>query len=198
MPFSFGNLAFSTSTSSAITFGPSRIDIAWDGKSDAKVSFLPVCTDTAATASYAVSVQRVWPSDGQLTVYVPFGTNAVTVATTYFAGDPYYLRYDPLVYPATANSYVYTAFTLGHTVASNGAVLFELNPSNTNYTQRSSIIDGKTTKPMYYSWEMKQTRGTATQVVALGRITRHLPNPYDETGSYGDLVGAQTAYFCNG
>jgi hypothetical protein len=187
MSFTVGSL----STGSSLTFGPSRVDIAWDGKSDGKVSFMPSCSHTAAT--YSITVRRVFPSDTNKTVYV--SNNSATV--DYFAGEPYVIPYDPAV-TASLTFYTYPEFSIGHTANTSGVVAFELNPANTNYTQKSSAETLYTTRPMYYSWEMKQTKGTATQIVALGKITRRTPNPYAETGSFGSLVESQTAYFCNG
>lgn len=187
MSFTVGSL----STSSTLTFGPSRVDITWDGKSNGKISILPVCTETASTATYSVSVVRVF--DQATTKEVLSAGN--TVLYNAVAGEAYVLERDPLSTFAF-NSYRYPEFTVGATLSTNtGVVAFELIPSNTNYTNRTDI---STLSPHYFTWKMTQSRGTASQIVAVGKLTMIAPNPYSRTNAVGNLVEAQTASFCIG
>lgn len=187
MSFTVGSL----STSSTLTFGPSRVDITWDGKSNGKVSVLPVCTDTATTATYSVGILRVFPAAEDKVVY-SYGN---TITYSAMAGEAYLLEDDPLS-TSMANAYRYTEFTVGSTLATNtGVVAFELIPSNTNYTNRTDI---STLSPHYFTWKMTQNRGTASQVVAVGKLTMLAPNPYSASNAVGNLVEAKTAHFCIG
>lgn len=183
MSFTVGTL----STSSSLVFGPSRVDIEWDGRSNGKISMLPVCTDTTTTAAYSVSVLRVFPSAQAKVVYL----SGLTFSLSFLAGQAYRTHGT-----GTSDSVESVPFVIGSTLATaTGVVEFELIPEDTNYTTDTDI---STMMPHYYSWNLQQTRGTATQLVALGKITILAPNPYSSSNAVGNLVEAQTASFCIG
>jgi hypothetical protein len=189
MSFTIGEL----STSQSLTFGPSRIDIAWDGTSSGRISFLPACTSTSAT--YSLSVLHVFPSTETKFLYI----SSNLFSNTFAAGTPFLQQKVPTYNTATP-------FIIGHTASTaTGEVSFELNPSNTNYTNTmDTITSGQvginhaTMQAAYYTWKLTQNNGTATQLVATGKLSRVPPNPFSSAGAYGELVAAQTASFCAG
>lgn len=178
----------SSATSTSLTFAPSRIDISWDGVSNGKVTVLPVCFSTASTATYEVNVLHVFD---QSTTKILYNVSGLTLSYSALAGEPYRTYDTPFKTAAP--------FTVGHTQATaSGEVSFELNPADSRYTNTLDYSSYPTSQPAYYKWEIKQTRGTATQVVASGRLARIPPNPYSTAGTYGSLVQSQTASFCIG
>lgn len=179
-----------TATSTYLVFGPSRLDVQWDGVSNGKISVLPVCSDTATTASYQVSVLHVFDSAATKTVYA----GGLTSAYSATAGEPFRTSDSP-------NTRIAAPFQIGSTLSTASGVLsFELIPGNTNYTNTFDTVSVAypTTKPAYYKLEIQQTKGTATQVIASGKLSRITPNPFSSISIYGSLVQAQTASFCIG
>lgn len=178
----------SASTSETLTFSPSRVDINWDGVSNGRVTILPVCSDTASTASYSVRVLHVFGEATTKAVYA----SSISSSYSAVAGEPYKTG-------ETTDSRTATPFTIGSTLSTaTGQVSFELIPSDTNYTNTFDYATYPTSQPAQFKWEMSQTRGTATQLVACGRMLRIPPNPYSSSGFYGSLIQAQTASFCIG
>lgn len=157
-----------SSAPSVLSFGPARLDIDWDGVSFSKAEIVPTCSDTAA--SYAVTVTQVagttdvlWQSPGSTF------TNAI------FQGMPWY-------YMNTATVF-YNNFALGTTVSPTGVVSFQLSGS-TAWTAASSFPGSRetgylpTTAPMYYTYNMTKTEGTAVELIAIGKIRRLLQSPW--------------------
>lgn len=183
-------MSFSTSVSSisGLTFGPSRLDIKWDGVSNAKITVSPACSSTSTSTSYSVKVVQVFPAD----VEKVFFSSGATFNLAYSAGDPY--RNDN--YPTSS---VAAPFVVGSTVVSSD-VSFELSPSNNNFTSAFTTWDipYPTAQTAYYKWDLTQTLGTASQVVVTGKIIRVVPNPYSEAFASGDLIDGATASFCIG
>ncbi len=181
-------MAFSstTATSQSLTFGPSRIDIAWDGVSHGKITLLPLCADT--NASYAVKLLHVFPEDTTKLIYITPGS---TYSYSAIAGEPFRNNSNP------AETAIPFAVSSTHSLVT-GEVSFMLSPSNTNYTTKMDSATYATMAPSYYSWSLEQTRGTALQTVASGRLTRIPPNPYSATSVNGPIVSAQTATLCIG
>lgn len=182
-------MAFGTAvtTSQTLTFGPSRVDISWDGVSNGLVEIQPVCSDTSTTAAYSVNVLHVFPEAGEKTINSGSGTETYS----YSPGMPFKTS----AYPTAATA---VPFVIGNTLSTSGIVAFELQPSNTNYTATLDYAEYQTMQASFYSWSLVQSRGTATQTVASGRIARIPPNPYSGGSISGSLVAAKTAYFCIG
>lgn len=182
------SLTVAASTSQTLTFGPSRIDIRWDGVSNGKVSVLPVCSNTQVTSTYSVKVLHVFPEATTKVLY--FSNTSATYAIA--AGDPFLNN-------RTSTAVSAAPFTVGSTLATaTGIVSFELIPSDTNYTAAFDVVSHTTSKPAYYKWSLEQSRGTAVQTVAAGRLSRLPPNPFVADNASGSLVQSQTASFCIG
>lgn len=184
-------MSFSASGSSTVKLYPSRVDIAWDGASDAKVSILPSFADTGTATTYTIGALHVFPSVVSKTVRVYANTNFTSTTTyTSFSGEPFITYYRSRAVP----------FVIGHTVSTSGIVSFKLEPSNTNYTATLDYVadgDYYTTKPTYYKWTIAQNRGTTSHLVAHGKVIRIPPNAYSSEGasvisSSGDLVSGIT------
>lgn len=177
-----------TSTSTNLTFKPSRIDIAWDGQSDGKISLLPVCSDTSSTATYSVKVLQVFPAAETKTLHA----SGLTYSYSASAGEPFANNH-------TLNAQVATPFTVGSTLnTASGEVSFELMPSDTNYTAVMDFATYRTSQASSYQWSVEQARGTAVQLVAVGQLNRTPPNAFSSATGYGSLIQGQTAYFCIG
>jgi len=185
-------MSFSASGSSTVKLYPARVDIAWDGASDAKVSVLPLFADTATSTSYTVGAIHVFPSAVTKTIRYSANTALTTTQTyTSFSGEPFINFYRERAAP----------FVIGHTVSTAGVVSFKLEPSMANYTATlDAVNDGGayvTTKPTYYRWTVAQNRGTTSHLVAYGKIIRLPPNAFSSEGasivaSSGDLVSGVT------
>lgn len=198
MSFTLGSL----STSSSLTFGPSLVDIGWDGISNGKITIKPVCGSSASTGTYTVKVLHVHQEATTKTLYSAAGTASQNWNLA--AGIPF--RYHP---NATSGWQEAAPFVVGNTQnTATGDVSFELIPADARYTNTLEAfpfnvgtnyptISG-TSQSSYYKWWIERSRGTATQVVAVGKIIRIPPNPYSSVGVYGTLVEAQTASFCIG
>lgn len=185
MSMTVGSLA----TAQSLVFGPSRIDVAWDGVSNGKISLLPVCSNTNQTATYSVKVLHVFPESVQKVLYS--GGSSFTYTAT--AGEPYKTQ--------NTSPYVTAApFVIGSTLSTaTGIVEFELAPSDSRYTGTFDYPGlHATMTPAYYRLTIEQSKGTAVQTVAAGKLTRVPPNPFASLNAVGNLVAAQTASFCIG
>lgn len=161
----------SSSTPSVLSFGPSRLNIDWDGVSFAKAQITPACVDTAAT--YAVTVTQVAGTNAYL--YQGPGVTATGFTATLVAGSPWY-------YMNTATVF-YNNFAIGTTVSASGVVSFQLSGSSA-WTAASSFPGSNetgylpTSAATYYTYKMTKSQGTATEVVALGKIRRIPQDPW--------------------
>lgn len=188
-------MSFNTAVSSSttLTFAPSRIDLTWDGASNGTLRLRPGCADAfiGLTSTYTISVLHVFPEAGIKRISAGYAPQDYAHA----AGSPF--KTD--AYPTAATA---APFVIGHTVFTTvdniDEVAFDLNPLNTNYTATlDSIAEYQTMQSSYYSWQMTRSVGGESQIVAFGKIARIPPNPYGDTPS-GALVSAKTAFFCIG
>jgi hypothetical protein len=172
---------------SVANFGPSRVDVRWDGFSNAKATILPVCADTATSTVYSVKALHVFPDSGSKAIF----SSGSTITLQYSPGQPF-------VNTASPNAATAVPFALGSTVSpTSGSVTFDIIASNTNFTATfDTPTDTNVTS--HYKWWIEQEKPGSKQIVAVGKITRIPPNPYASESVYGDLVQDTTATFCVG
>jgi hypothetical protein len=183
---SLGAQAFSQYVASELTFGPSRIDVGWDGRSDSVIALGPACVNTSAT--HTISVLHVFPEATTKIVYA----SGLTTEHAAGAGTPFYNNH-------TSDAQVAQPFSLGATVSELGDVSFSLSPSDSNFTAVLDFSSHRTMQSSYYSWEATQENSAGKRIVfASGKITRIPPNPYGASNVNGSLVSSQTASFCIG
>lgn len=166
-----GSTALGSVMTSVIKFGSVRHDIQWDGQSFATVSILPACPSTSS--SYTVSVEEV----AAVAAVEYFGSTAVEITRTVGGPWTYWTN------PNDSLSFQYNRFNLPNTVNTAGVISFELS-SSTAFTASARYVGlpghRPTTGNAYFRYTVEKNAGTASQVVAFGKIDRLTDNPYKD------------------
>lgn len=161
-------------SSGSLSFRPARYDIEWDGVSEAKASFELACGGTGV--SYAAKAYRVFPETGD--------NNCISTnnsdAGNYVKGDRFW-SWDLNALPNNCVKLFAGDITLPATVSSNVATI---------------IFSSITATTHAYAWQLTATKGTATRVVAAGKLEAVGLNPYAPGAGRISLVSGVTASGC--
>ena len=171
------NLSGSSSTRT-VSFAPPKINVEWDGESQATLQIGLNCASTGAT--YVVTAYRIFPSDGAIEYEVTIGGEPGERAQAdYEAGER---RFD--VEGGSASSPI-------KSYASDST----WTPSVSG-TVASVAFSGLTASFAPYSWRLKATVGGVARVLAFGKLSVTGFNPENTSAGVIDYVSGTTVTGC--